>query len=49
MKCPECRKGELEIINFYVANAGGESIGGDDPYYKCTSCKTQFDPEDIEE
>ena len=47
-KCPDCRDSELEWMEGRV-DQDGLPIQYLDAYLKCSKCKQEFDPEDIEE
>ena len=49
MKCPECKKGNLLLINTYSDPHYWKEVEVKDPYYKCDVCKSEFNQDDIQE
>lgn len=49
MKCPDCKKGKLEIQLGICNKDNDGTYEIAEPYYKCDACKTEYQPEDVEE
>ena len=48
MKCPDCRNVQLDLIK-YGHGKDYDVMEFDNAIWKCPVCKTEFDPEDLEE